>query len=61
MGASFVVGFGAGLSGFTAVTYAAWLGLPSLVLVRGKLVADRDFGAGYVYELLIEDASVTIE
>jgi glycosyltransferase involved in cell wall biosynthesis len=39
---SHVVGFGAGLSGFIAVTYAAWLGLPSLVLVRGNDF-DRDW------------------
>jgi glycosyltransferase involved in cell wall biosynthesis len=31
-----VVGFGAGWGGFLAVTYAAWLGIPSLVLVRGN-------------------------
>ncbi|MBK8974441.1 MAG: DNA-binding protein [Planctomycetes bacterium] len=32
-----------------------------LVLVRGTLAADRDLGFGYVYELLVEDAAVTIE
>ncbi|HMB69515.1 MAG TPA: DNA-binding protein [bacterium] len=32
-----------------------------VVTVRGRLVADQDFGAGYTYELLVEDASVTIE
>jgi glycogen(starch) synthase len=31
-----VVGFGAGRAGFTAVTFAAWLNCPSLVLVRGN-------------------------
>ena len=31
------------------------------VLVTGKLVADRDFGAGYKYPLLIEDAKVVVE
>lgn len=37
-----VVGFGAGFPGFLSVTYAAWLGLPSLVLVRGNDL-DRDW------------------
>jgi hypothetical protein len=31
------------------------------VLVTGKLAADRDFGAGYVYPLLIEEAKVVAE
>jgi glycogen synthase len=31
-----VVGFGARLAGYAAVTFAAWLGCPSLVLVRGN-------------------------
>ena len=31
-----VVGFGAGRPGHIAVTFAAWLGLPSTVLVRGN-------------------------
>jgi hypothetical protein len=31
------------------------------VLVRGTVVLDKDFGYGYRYDLLIEDATVTIE
>ncbi len=31
-----VVGFGAGMSGYLAATFAAWLGCPSAVLVRGN-------------------------
>lgn len=31
------------------------------VLVTGKIVTDRDFGAGYSYARLIEDAKVTVE
>ena len=31
------------------------------VLVRGVLVADKDFGYGYEYPLIIEDATVTVE
>ncbi len=32
-----------------------------LVLVRGKLSVDRDFGYGYKYELMLEAAKVTAE
>ncbi len=31
------------------------------VTVVGKVVLDRDFGAGYMYPLIIEDASITVE
>lgn len=31
------------------------------VVVRGKLAADRDLGHGYKFDLLIEDAAVTVE
>jgi glycogen synthase len=37
-----VVGFGANFPGFVAVTFAAWLGVPSMVLVRGNDL-DRDW------------------
>ena len=37
-----VVGFGATFPGYVAVTFAAWLGRPSLVLVRGNDF-DRDW------------------
>jgi len=33
---NFTVGFGAGFAGVTAVTFAAWMGCRSLVLVRGN-------------------------
>ncbi len=33
----------------------------SVILVRGKISLDRDFGFGYRYDLLIEDASIAIE
>ena len=32
-----------------------------LVLVTGVLAADRDFGAGYKYGLIVEDAKVVVE
>ncbi len=37
-----VFGFGAGFPGYVAVTYAAWLGVPSMVSVRGNDF-DRDW------------------
>lgn len=43
------------------VTTSATATLGNTVLVRGKLGADRDFGAGYRYEVIIEDAVVTVE
>ena len=36
------VGFGASWAGFNATTFAAWLGIPSIVLVRGNDL-DRDW------------------
>ena len=32
-----------------------------IVLVSGKLRLDKDFGYGYLYDVLLEDSSVTIE
>ena len=32
-----------------------------LVVVRGVVSADKDFGYGYKYELMVEGASVTVE
>ncbi len=31
------------------------------VLVKGTLVANKDFGAGYSYDVIVEDAEVTVE
>ncbi len=32
-----------------------------VVLVRGKVALDKDFGMGYRYDLLVEEATVTVE
>jgi len=32
-----------------------------IILANGKLALDRDFGYGYVYEVLLEDSTVTVE
>jgi hypothetical protein len=31
------------------------------VLVRGKVILDKDFGFGYRYDVMIENAEVTVE
>jgi len=31
------------------------------VLVNGKVAADKDFGSGYRYDVIVEDAEVTVE
>jgi hypothetical protein len=33
----------------------------AVVVIQGKLALDKDFGYGYVYPLIVEDASVTKE
>jgi hypothetical protein len=32
-----------------------------MIVIEGKVLLDKDFGYGYFYELLIEDAKVTVE
>ncbi len=43
------------------ITTATAVQLGDLVLVRGKVTLDKDFGAGYFYDLIIEDAAVTVQ
>jgi len=43
------------------VTTDATAAVGDIVLVRGVLASDRDFGAGYVYDLIVEEAQVTVE
>ncbi len=43
------------------ITTSAELKEGDLVQIRGILVADRDFGMGYRYDLIVEDAAVTVE
>jgi hypothetical protein len=31
------------------------------VVIKGKVILDKDFGAGYSYPLIVEDATVTVE
>lgn len=50
-----------GASGDLTVTSSAVAKVGDLVVVRGNLGVDRDFGAGYRYDIVIEDATVTVE
>jgi hypothetical protein len=43
------------------VTTSAAAAVGNTVLVRGKLGTDKDLGAGYRYDVIIEDAAVTVE
>jgi hypothetical protein len=54
---------GSGVDGSNdlTITTAAFAKVGDLVLVTGKLAADRDFGSGYRYGLMVEDAKVTVE
>jgi len=54
-------GTGSSGSNDLTVSTSATATVGSMVLVRGKLTADRDLGAGYHYDVIIEDGSVTVE
>jgi hypothetical protein len=43
------------------ITTANDVKLGDIVLVKGKISTDKDFGAGYRYSVMIEDAAVTVE
>jgi hypothetical protein len=43
------------------ITTAATASIGDTVLVRGTVALDRDFGFGYRYDVLIEEAVVTVE
>ncbi len=44
-----------------AVTSDANAKLGDVVVVEGRLILDKDFGYGYTYKTLIEDAKLTVE
>ncbi len=43
------------------ITTLATAAVGDIVLIKGTLIADKDFGFGYKYELIVEDAEVTIQ
>jgi hypothetical protein len=52
-------GTGAAGTNDLTVTTAATVALGDVVVVRGTLATNKDFGAGYKYAVLIEDAAVS--
>ena len=43
------------------VTTGAAVQVGDLVVVKGPVTVDKDFGAGYRYAVIVEDATVTVE
>ena len=43
------------------ITTDATVALSDIVLVKGQLALNKDFGYGYIYEVIIEDAKVNTE
>jgi hypothetical protein len=54
-------GTGGPASNDLLVTSAATVKVGDTVLVEGKVALNRDFGSGYKYSLLLEEAKVTVE
>ncbi len=50
-----------GVHGDLTITSAAALNVGDLVLVKGTGTVNKDFGAGYRYDLIIEDAQISVE
>jgi len=54
-------GTGAAGSNDLTVTTSAAAKMGDTVIVSGILIIDKDFGYGYAYDVMIEDAEVTVE
>ena len=54
-------GSAADASNDLTVTSAAEAAVGDTVIVTGNVVLDKDFGAGYTYPVLVEDATLTVE
>jgi hypothetical protein len=50
-----------GTNDLTVTTSGAVPNVGDTVLVKGPLALDKDFGMGYVYDVIVEDAEVTVE
>jgi hypothetical protein len=50
-----------GVNDVTVTTASASASVGDTILVRGTVALDKDFGYGYQYDLLIEEANVTTE
>lgn len=54
-------GTGSGSSSDLLVTTAGTAKIGDTVLIEGKVALNKDFGSGYKYPLLLEDAKVVVE
>lgn len=54
-------GSGAAGTNDLTITTAATVAVGDTVVVRGKVTVDKDFGAGYRYDVIVENAEVTKE
>jgi len=54
-------GTGSAGSNDLTVSTSTTAAVGNTVLVRGKLVTNRDLGAGYHYDVIVEDGTVTVE
>ncbi len=54
-------GTGADSTDDLTVTTDATAAVGDTVAIRGVVVCDKDFGSGYLYDVIVEDADVTIE
>jgi hypothetical protein len=52
---------GPGDANVLTITSEEAAGIGSTLVVRGTVAVDKDFGHGYAYDLLLEDASITVE
>ena len=43
------------------ITTSGTAAIDAVVIIEGKLSLDKDYGFGYVYPLVVEDASITKE
>lgn len=50
-----------GSNDLTVTTTTAQPNVGDTVLITGPLVLNKDFGMGYMYDVIVEDAQVTIE
>jgi len=50
-----------GTNDITVTSPTGYAGVGSTVVIEGTLALDRDFGAGYSYAVIVENAKVTVE
>ena len=50
-----------GANDITVTSVAGYAPVGSLIIIEGTLNTDRDFGAGYTYDVIVEDSEITLE